>query len=108
MWIGGSPVESSDAAWIEREAPGSGEIVTRIPAGTAEDVDSAVASARQAFDAGDWAYLPGSEKAEILNKVAALITERSEELAELEVLESGKVISQACSCIDSSYIRSIN
>jgi len=95
MWIAGERVESSDGAWIERQSPGSGELVTRIPSGTLVDVNAAVTAARLAYDAGNWAYLSGSEKADIFLKVAALIIERSDELAELEVIESGKVISQA-------------
>ena len=95
MLIAGKRVESSNGAWIERHSPGSGELVTKVPAGTLEDVNAAVAAARAAFDDGGWAYTPGAEKADIFHRVAALITERADELAKLEALESGKVISQA-------------
>jgi betaine-aldehyde dehydrogenase len=95
MLINGQRVDASGGKWIERRSPGNDEIVSRVPEGTAEDVNVAVAAARATFDEGGWAYLPGSEKAEIFLAVAGKITERTDELARLESLESGKVISQA-------------
>ena len=50
LWIDGQAAASSEGNWIERESPGHAVPVTRVPAGTAADVDRAVAAAKAAFD----------------------------------------------------------
>jgi acyl-CoA reductase-like NAD-dependent aldehyde dehydrogenase len=78
-----------------RSSPGHGVPVTRIPKCTVEDLDLAVDSARTAFDDRRWSGLNGQARAAVLLKAAALIRERSEEIAFFETLENGKPISQA-------------
>ena len=59
--------------------PATEEEIARIPAGTAEDVDRAVAAAREAFDG--WAATPASERSELLAAVAERLSERGDEIA---------------------------
>ena len=42
------------------------------------------------FDEGPWPHLSGVERASYLRKIAAIITRRLDELANLEVLDNGK------------------
>ena len=95
LWIDGQAAASSEANWIERESPGHAVPVTRVPAGTAADVDRAVAAAKAAFEQGPWPRTASSGRATILADIAKRIRAAEEELAYWETLESGKPISQA-------------
>lgn len=82
-------------AVFERHSPAHGTLVSQTARGTAEDAAGAIAAARKAFDAGVWSDLSGKDRATLLLKVADLIDENRTRIARLEVLESGKPISQA-------------
>ncbi|KAL6862436.1 hypothetical protein ACP4OV_016777 [Aristida adscensionis] len=72
--------------------------IGEIPAGTAEDVEAAVAAARAALKRNrgrDWARAPGAVRAKYLRAIAAKITERKSELAKLESLDCGKPYDEA-------------
>ncbi len=62
--------------------------------GQAEDIDAAVAAARIAY-AGEWSSLTPSQRAKILWRLADLIEDHAETLAELESLDNGKPKLQA-------------
>ncbi|WP_150522728.1 aldehyde dehydrogenase family protein [Roseibium sediminis] len=93
--IDGAWQESSDGATFERISPSHGVVASNSSRGTAADVDAAVAAARKTFDKGDWPLSSGKDRATLLLKVADLIDRDRERIALLEVLESGKPISQA-------------
>ena len=52
-------------------------------------------AARDAFDNGPWPKMKAVERAEVLNRAAALIRERAEDLARLESLQMGKLLEEA-------------
>lgn len=92
-WIGGAAVAGTEL--LDRNSPADGQLLARYAAGTAADVDAAVASARRAFDSGVWSDKPASERAGILNAFADLIARDAERLAVIEAAEVGKPILQA-------------
>jgi aminomuconate-semialdehyde/2-hydroxymuconate-6-semialdehyde dehydrogenase len=59
-----------------------------VPAGTASDVDEAVAAAERAFPS--WSELPPDERAQRLNRLADLIDQNADELARTETDDNGK------------------
>jgi acyl-CoA reductase-like NAD-dependent aldehyde dehydrogenase len=65
-----------------------GELATVAKAGT-DDVDAAVAAARGAFD-GAWAKTAPAKRARMLNRLAQLLDEQTDALAELESRNNGK------------------
>jgi acyl-CoA reductase-like NAD-dependent aldehyde dehydrogenase len=71
--------------------PSTGEILCEITAASAADVDVAVRNARDAFDDGRWREKPPAEKSRILMRVGELIDAHVDELAELEMLDAGKL-----------------
>jgi len=95
-----------DGAWhggrdlFERNSPGHGVPVTRIPKCTPADLNAAVAAARRAFENRSWAGLSGAERAGVLLRTAEILRRRRDEIAYWEVLENGKPISQARGEID--------
>jgi len=85
---------SSDQA-ITKHAPRDGSLLYTFSAGTAADVNQAVASARQAFEDGRWHGLPTHQRKTVLKKLADLIEAHKETFALYECLDVGKPISKA-------------
>ena len=79
---------------LERVAPGHGTLVSRYQMGSSDDADEAIAAARRAFDTGRWPHMTGAERSKIIHKIADLIEQSKEELAQLDAIESGKPIAQ--------------
>ena len=89
-----------------RERPGTGDVIQIIDPVTeepiteftdcgAEAVDDAVGRAKASFGAGVWSGLPGRERAKIMWRIADLIEEHAEELAQLDSLNTGMPMMQA-------------
>ena len=74
-------------------APAEGRVIARVAAGTAEDVDRAVAAARAALPA--WRALTPGDRARFLAAVADVVDEHLDELARLESLNVGKPMALA-------------
>ena len=95
LLIGGEWVEAASGKRFATVNPATAETLTDIAEGGAADVDRAVAAARKAFEAsgkGAWRSLSASERGRLLWKLADLIENNIEELAELETLDNGKPI----------------
>ena len=78
-----------------RNSPGHDVPVTRTVKCTADDADAAVSAARRVYEERRWCGLGGAERAAVLLKTAEILRTRTEEIACLETLETGKPISQA-------------
>ena len=79
--------------------PATGVALAEIAACAAEDVDFAVARARDAFEDGRWSRRSPGERKEVLLRLAKLLEENSHELAVLESLDSGKPVYD-CATVD--------
>ncbi|MFF7047485.1 aldehyde dehydrogenase family protein [Streptomyces griseorubiginosus] len=99
LFVGGRWREAADGARTEVIDPSRGTVVTTVAEAGPADVDAAVRAAREAFDAGTWSGLSGRERGRILYRVAELIRENADELAQLESLDVGKPIS-LCHAVD--------
>ncbi|MGB8812510.1 MAG: aldehyde dehydrogenase family protein, partial [Paracoccaceae bacterium] len=87
--------DSSDASTFTRHSPAHGSLVSTSAKGGAAETHAAIAAARRAFDDGRWSQTSGQQRATLLLRVADLIDQHRDRIALLEVLESGKPISQA-------------
>jgi aldehyde dehydrogenase (NAD+) len=87
IYIDGQWVASSGTELIEVENPATEQIIGRVPAGTAADVDRAVTAARAAFDG--WAATSPEERAKYLSRLHAALASRQEELAQTISAEMG-------------------
>jgi aldehyde dehydrogenase (NAD+) len=74
--------------------PSSEEPLAEVGQATDEEVQLAVAAAREAFENG-WSALAGSERAKYLFRIARILQERSREFAVLESLNGGKPIRES-------------
>jgi betaine-aldehyde dehydrogenase len=95
MLINGQKVESRSGERFERVSPGHDVVVGTYPSGDLADTEAAIAAAREAFDKGEWPRVSGATRARALRKVAELIENNLEALAQIESLEGGKPIAQA-------------
>ena len=87
LLIGGEHVPG-DGAPLAVENPATEEILAEVGTASSEQVDAAVASAREAARA--WAAIPAVERADLLHEVAARLRANSDELARTMTLEGGK------------------
>src|SRR3954463_16295348 len=87
--IDGEVVPSLDGATMPVIDPATGEPVALAAAGAAADVERAVRSARAAFDDGRWRWLPPLEQERRLRRLAALMADHADELAEIGAIDSG-------------------
>lgn len=92
-YIGGQWVESTSQQVEEVPNPATGEIIARVPLSTREDVDKAVATAKEAFKT--WKKVAVPRRARILFRYQQLLVENWEELARLVTLENGKSYDEA-------------
>lgn len=90
MLIGGEFAASSSNEWIESVDPSTEETLGRVPAGTAEDVNRAVAAAKDAQRS--WGKTTIWERRDTLRALAAAVREKSAEIAEIEAADSGNTI----------------
>jgi betaine-aldehyde dehydrogenase len=87
-FIDGEFVDAADGKTEEVTNPANGEAIAEMPLSSGEDVNRAVAAAKRAFPG--WAATPPGERAAALIKLADLLEEHAEELADLEAADAGK------------------
>ena len=92
MMIGGRSVEAASGKTFATANPATGEELAQVAEGESEDIDRAVAAARDAFDTGPWGKMAPGERRHLLLRFASLVEAHSDELAVMETLEVGKPI----------------
>jgi acyl-CoA reductase-like NAD-dependent aldehyde dehydrogenase len=93
-FIGGEWIESADGATFETIDPATGQPITEVAQGGPQDVDRAVAAAREAFE-GAWAKVSPSKRTGMIWALSEQIKANLPELAELESLDNGKPVTYA-------------
>ena len=88
--IDGKAVEGRD--YFETVNPATQEVLAEVAAGTAAEVNAAVAAAKAAFP--KWAARPATERAALMRKLGDLIQQHVPELSETETRDCGQVIGQ--------------
>jgi acyl-CoA reductase-like NAD-dependent aldehyde dehydrogenase len=96
LLIGGESVPASDGATFETLDPATGQPIASVPAAGPLDVDRAVSAARKAFDEGGaWRSAPAPQRALLIHRLADVIEQHADELAEIESLDNGKPVKLA-------------
>jgi phenylacetaldehyde dehydrogenase len=90
LFIGGQWVDAKSGKTFDTFDPGTGQVIARVAEGDAADIDDAVAAARATFEGAAWSRMSGAERAKLMWKLAELIEQHRDELAELESLNNGK------------------
>ena len=92
-YIGGDYRDSLGTETFPSINPATGAVLCQVQQCTDADVDAAVEAADAAR--GEWASLSGTERGRVLARAALLLRVRNEEIARLEVLDTGKPIAEA-------------
>lgn len=90
LYIGGKFVNPKNPRWFDSNNPFTNKNWVKIPQGTSDDVDFACKAAKEAFPS--WAGLHSSERAKYLHRLADLIEQKIDHLAEIEVRDNGKIL----------------
>lgn len=90
LFINGEFIESVSGKTFETMNPATGKRLVVVYEAGREDINRAVMAAQQAFDEGPWSKMSASERSRIMYKLADLMEENKEELAQLETLDNGK------------------
>jgi len=72
--------------------PATGEVVASLNAASEADVEDAIQGAQRAFETSGWAQRRPHERAQVLYRIAQLIRENAENLAQRQRLDNGKPI----------------
>ncbi len=90
IWIENEWVDADSGDTFENPNPATGEILTEVASGGEADVDRAVASARRALADPKWRDINPHKRSRLLWRLADLIEQNADELAELETADNGK------------------
>ena len=93
FYIGGEWLAPSTSETIDVISPATEEVIARVPAGKAADIDRAVAAARLAFDQGPWPRLTVAERIDWMRKLSAGLQARMNDIAQAITTEMGCPIS---------------
>ncbi|GGE62804.1 aldehyde dehydrogenase family protein [Priestia taiwanensis] len=94
LFINGEFIESVSGMTFTTPNPATGETLAIVSEARKEDIDLAVMAARKAFDEGPWSKMSAAERSRLMYKLADLMEEHKEELAQLETLDNGKPINE--------------
>jgi malonate-semialdehyde dehydrogenase (acetylating)/methylmalonate-semialdehyde dehydrogenase len=92
-WIGGKSAEGASGTYGPVTDPATGAVTTKVAFATVDEVDAAVAAAKDAY--ATWGTASLAKRSTILFKFRALLDAHRDEIAELITAEHGKVHSDA-------------
>ncbi|MCS7049995.1 MAG: aldehyde dehydrogenase [Thermomicrobium sp.] len=92
LFIGGRWVDPASSATIEVVSPFTEQRLAEVPAGSPEDIDRAVAAAREAFDRGPWPRMSLAERMDIVRRLGEEFDRHGEKLAAVITEEMGSPI----------------
>ena len=90
MYIGGEFVASESGEWMDSVNPATEEVHGRVPAGTVEDVNLAVAAAKEAQP--EWGAKSVFERGALMRKFAEAIRASEEDVVTMEAADTGNTI----------------
>ena len=99
-WIDGASVVPDGGEWLEQVSPMTGRPSVSVAAGTAADVDRAVAAARAAQDG--WRHFVAAERGRLMLALAQALRANRQVLAEMERADTGKPMATALAEVEGS------
>ncbi len=94
IYIDGQWCNSVNNQYFESFNPFTGKPWCLIPRCSNEDVERAVSAAYKAFTSGEWPKLNATQRGALLRKLGDLIAQHADKLAQIEVTDNGKLISE--------------
>lgn len=93
FYADGQWIESKTEKYMDIYNPSTGEVIAETPCCTKDEVEFAIASAKEAFKT--WSNVPVMKRTQVLYKFRDLLIEHMDELAKLCALEHGKNLAEA-------------
>ena len=97
QYINGEFVGAQD--YLRVLEPSTGGLLAEVPSAATEDVEAAISAARHAFDVGEWSTWKPAQRERVLHRLADLVEENLQTIAEIESLDAGKAI-EGCKAVD--------
>ena len=97
LYIHGAYVKADSNETFETINPAINQVICKVDQASESDVEKAVISAEKGFAV--WSAMSAFERSRILLKAVAILRERNDELAALEVIDTGKPLQEA-NCVD--------
>ncbi|MGH9399898.1 MAG: aldehyde dehydrogenase family protein [Thermoanaerobaculia bacterium] len=95
LFIGGEFVPAASGKRFATVNPATGETIAEVAEAGREDLDRAVAAARNAFESGPWAAMKPRQRGAILKRAADQLLARADEFGSVETSDNGKPIFEA-------------
>jgi len=95
LLVNGEWVEPASGKYYDSVNPATGGAAARVADGDASDVDRAVKAARAAFDDGPWATMHPADRGRLITKLARLVQENAQQLAEIDAIDAGKPVTNS-------------
>ncbi|MEU6252584.1 aldehyde dehydrogenase family protein [Streptomyces sp. NPDC047043] len=95
LFVDGKQVPAADGRTFTVLDSSNATVIAQVALAGAADVDRAIAAARSAFTAPEWARMRAADRGRLLNRIARAIRAEGEGLAHLESRDVGKPLSQA-------------
>src|SRR5690625_446525 len=92
LFIGGKFVKSESGKTFGSINPANGEVLATVYEAEKPDVDKAVRAAKEAFEHENWSDLTTLQRGNLMFRLAQLIEEHKQEIAEIDSLDNGKPI----------------
>ncbi len=92
FYINGAYTDSTSGDTFDAVNPANGECIAQLQAANAQDVDKAVAAAKQGQPV--WAAMTAMERSRILRRAVDILRDRNDELAAIETADTGKPLSE--------------
>jgi acyl-CoA reductase-like NAD-dependent aldehyde dehydrogenase len=94
MTVGGRPVRAADGATFPTVDPAHDTVIAHVPSASSPDVDAAVVAAQRAYE-GEWSTWSAVKRGGALLRLATVVRDHLDELAQLESRDTGKPIGSA-------------
>jgi len=92
-FINGKWVDCTEGVFLDVINPASGKVISKVPAGSAKDVELAASSAHKSFSS--WRNTPAGDRVQYLFKMKKILEDNSDEIATLCTNESGKTFAES-------------
>jgi 1-pyrroline dehydrogenase len=93
QFIGGEFVDSASGETLDVENPANGQVIAKVPASSAEDVNRAVDAAEKAFES--YKQTTPQDRSLMLLKIADALDDAADEIGRLESANAGKPVAAA-------------
>ncbi|NOZ42576.1 MAG: aldehyde dehydrogenase family protein [Alphaproteobacteria bacterium] len=93
--LNGHWVDAASGKTFDTLDPATGKVIISVAEGDREDIDRAVKAARAAFEDSPWSRMQPGQREKVMHRLADLMEENADVLAELESIDNGKNVAIA-------------